>query len=186
MFLKFPVKNLLGKLFSVIFLVLSLLLLVLACFQFYLGMAAQKELINIFVQSINTTIISLAIFELGIGISKEYAAAEDEENIFQVIRRTITRFVGTVCIALVLESLIMIIKYSQLDLAGNLYYPVAILTGTSVLLLSLGVFLHFTRDEGRDRSHRVEAPIWSVPAARWRTPRCEVPAAAAGVDKRHH
>src|SRR5690554_7189727 len=65
--------------------------------------------------------------ELGLGMGKEYTSDDGEENVFLNIRRTITRFVGTVCIALVLEALIMIIKYSQFDLAGNLYYPVAII-----------------------------------------------------------
>jgi len=41
--------------------------------------------------------------------------------------------------------LIMIIKYSQFDLAGNLYYPVAIIVGCAFLLLSLGAFLALTR-----------------------------------------
>lgn len=49
-----------------------------------------------------------------------------------------------VCVALVLEGLIMVIKYSQLDLAGNLYYPVAIIASASILLLSLGGFLKLT------------------------------------------
>ena len=40
-----------------------------------------------------------------------------------------------------LEGLIMIIKYSQLDLAGNLYYPVAIIVSTALLLAALGLFL---------------------------------------------
>ena len=39
----------------------------------------------------------------------------------------------------------MIIKYSQLDLAGNLYYPVAILLACAFLLLALGAFLALTR-----------------------------------------
>lgn len=55
------------------------------------------------------------------------------------------RFIGTVCVALSLEGLIMVIKYSQLDMAGNLYYPVAIISSTALLLTSLGLFLHFTR-----------------------------------------
>jgi hypothetical protein len=67
------------------------------------------------------------------------------------VRRTIARFVGTVCIALVLESLIMIIKYSQLDLAGNLFYPVAIMVGASVLLMGMGVFLFLTRADAHGR-----------------------------------
>ncbi|MDW7772149.1 MAG: hypothetical protein SCH71_04580 [Desulfobulbaceae bacterium] len=84
------------------------------------------------------------MFELGVGVGKEYTVANDGENIFENMRRTITRFVGTVCIALVLESLIMIIKYSQLDLAGNLYYPVSILISCSLLLIALGLFLKLT------------------------------------------
>ncbi|MEJ6077071.1 hypothetical protein MT391_00770 [Vibrio sp. 1-Bac 57] len=46
--------------------------------------------------------------------------------------------------ALSLEGLIMVIKYSQLDLAGNLYYPVAIITSTALLLSSLALFLYLT------------------------------------------
>ena len=91
-------------------------------------------------------VISLAMYELGIGVGKEFTVEDEGECIFQNMRRTITRFVGTVCIALVLESLIMIIKYSQLELAGNLYYPVAILSSCSFLLIALGLFLKLTSD----------------------------------------
>jgi hypothetical protein len=35
----------------------------------------------------------------------------------------------------------MVIKYSQQDLAGFLYYPVAIIASASFLLMSLGVFI---------------------------------------------
>ena len=62
------------------------------------------------------------------------------------------RFIGTVCVALSLEGLkawrleglIMVIKYSQLELAGNLYYPVAIIVSTALLLSSLGLFIFLT------------------------------------------
>jgi hypothetical protein len=53
----------------------------------------------------------------------------------------VTRFASIVFVALVLESLIMVIKYSQQDLAGFLYYPVAIIASASFLLMSLGVFI---------------------------------------------
>lgn len=138
-------KTAVGLMFSLVFLTIALLLTALACVQFQSGLAAGKELINIFIQSINTLIISLALFELGLGIGKEYAVHDEEQNTYALVRRTIARFVGTVCIALVLESLIMIIKYSQLDLAGNLYYPVGIMAGASVLLMGMGLFLHLTR-----------------------------------------
>lgn len=116
------------------------------------------------IKGINTAIIALAAFEVGMGIGKEYGTPETEGNLYRVVRRTITRFVGLVCIALVLEALIMVIKYSQLELAGNLGYPVAILGGASALLLALGGFLALSRRDGLpSRAQPDEGP---GPAAR--------------------
>jgi len=138
-------KVILAFLFSSLFHVISLILITYSVYIFTQGLYANEhDLISLIVKSINTLIISLAMYELGVGVGKEYTKEEKGESIFQNIRRTITRFVGTVCIALVLESLIMIIKYSQLELAGNLYYPVAIIISCSLLLASLGLFLKLT------------------------------------------
>ena len=57
-----------GLMFSGVLLGVSLLLTLLAAGQFFIGLKEGKELINLFVQGINTVIISLAVFELGIGI----------------------------------------------------------------------------------------------------------------------
>lgn len=133
-------------LFSALFHCLAVMLVGWSLWSFIDGaLQADTEFVTLVIKSINSLVIALAMYELGLGVSKEYTAEEAGENIFQNIRRTISRFVGTVCIALVLEALIMIIKYSQLDLAGNLYYPVAILVACALLLLSLGGFLALTR-----------------------------------------
>jgi len=155
--------------FSSTLLTIAVLLTGLAGFHTYESVLQGKELMTIFINAINTIIISLAIFELGIGVGKEYATDDEEQNSYIVIRRTIARFVGTVSIALVLESLIMIIKYSQLELAGNLYYPVGILSGASILLIGMGIFLHLTR---RDCEGTATMPLPSVqtPVARGEKP----------------
>jgi hypothetical protein len=139
-------KKVVGTLFSVIFHALSILLIISASYNFADYMInPQGDFMSTVIKSINTFVISLAMFELGAGISKEYSSSDEEENTYSNTRRIITRFVGTVCIALVLEALIMIIKYSQLELAGNLYYPVGILFGSSFLLIALGAFLWLTK-----------------------------------------
>lgn len=140
------VKSAMAFLFSSLFLLLSLVLVVASVYQFMSTVFDEStDLISVTIKSINILVISLAMYELGVGVGKEYINCEHGDNIFFNIRRTITRFVGTVCIAVVLEALIMIIKYSQLDMAGNLFYPVAIMLGGGVLLASLGVFLSMTR-----------------------------------------
>ncbi|MDD5269530.1 MAG: hypothetical protein PHO08_20890 [Methylococcales bacterium] len=139
-------KKIMGIIFSVIFHALSILLVFLASYNFVdYASNPQGDFTSTVIQSINTFVIALAMFELGAGINKEYSSSDNEENIYFNIRRIITRFVGTVCIALVLEALIMIIKYSQLELAGNLYYPVGILFGSGFLLMALGIFLWLTK-----------------------------------------
>lgn len=140
------VKHLMAQAFSFLFLTLSMSLAGMAVYHFVMAFTTEASLANGLIKTINFAVVSLAIFELGIGISKEYTSSSDEleDNIFATVRRSITRFVAVVCVALVLEGLIMVIKYSQLDLAGNLYYPVAIIASASILLLSLGGFLKLT------------------------------------------
>ncbi len=139
-------KILMAMLFSALFLILALSMGVLAAYQFVtVDYQDADTLVSGIIRAINTAVISLATFELGIGIGKEYAISEEGQSLLSVVRRTVTRFISVVAISLALEGLIMVIKYSQLDLAGNLFYPVAIIASASLLLMALGVFLFLTR-----------------------------------------
>lgn len=139
-------RALLAILFSVLFMVLSVAFAALAVKEFVAAFTLASGLTGGLIASINAAVISLAAFELGFNVGKEYIQ-ESDEDIFAAVRRSIARFVGVVCIALVLEGLIMVIKYSQLELAGNLGYPVAVIGSASLLLIALGLFLFLTRPE---------------------------------------
>jgi len=143
----FDTKVIMARTFSSFFLMLSLTLAGIATYDFIISFFTLGDaMANGLVKAVNIAVISLAIFELGIGINKEYMSEKDDHgnNIYATVRRSITRFVTVVCVALVLEGLIMVIKYSQMDMAGNLGYPVAIISSASILLLSLGGFLKLT------------------------------------------
>ncbi len=139
------IKYLMARIFYFLFMLLSITLGGLAIYEFIHSFSSVESLANGLIKTINIAVVSLAIFELGVGIGKEYSDEEHEQgDIYSSVRRSITRFVAVVCTALVLEGLIMVIKYSQLELAGNLSYPVAIIASASLLLLSLGGFLKLT------------------------------------------
>lgn len=141
-------KFLMARVFASFFFGVAVVLIGLIGYQFTHGLFAGNDMVATLLATISKAVVALAAFELGLGISREYPADRDEEeNVYSNVRRTTTRFFGVVSIALVLEALIMVIKYSQLELAGNLYYPVAIICGASVLMVSLGAFLHLTRAE---------------------------------------
>ncbi|HEM47439.1 MAG TPA: hypothetical protein ENO23_10400 [Alphaproteobacteria bacterium] len=124
-----------------------MLLIGLMGYQFIAGILGGEEIVMLLLATISKAVVALATFELGLGIGREYPAHEREGNGCSNVRRTTTRFFGVVSIALVLEALIMVIKYSQLELAGNLHYPVAIIAGASLLMVSRGIFVHLTRPE---------------------------------------
>lgn len=149
-------KNLLGRTLSIMFFIIAVSLALLAGFEFLNAIVTlhDKELINGIVRAINTAFIALATFELGIGIDKEYSGPGNGDEVYPAVRRMVTRFVSITCIALVLEALILVIKYSQLEMAGNIPYPVAVMAGASMLLIGLGVFMHFTRADVTERIHQ--------------------------------
>lgn len=99
-----------------------------------------EDITQIIVKIVNASVIAMAVYEVALVIGKEYGA-EADHDVIVMLRRTLPRFIGTVCVALSLEGLMMIIKYSQLDMAGNLYYPGAIIVSAALLLMALGVFL---------------------------------------------
>lgn len=139
----FSIQKIFAKTFAYIFFTLSAAI-VLSTFTTALGNILDgSEITTVIIQMVNTSIIAIAVFELAIVIDKEYGD-DNGHDVVDMLRRTLPRFIGTVCVALSLEGLIMVIKYSQLDLAGNLYYPVAIVSSAAFLLMALGVFLKFS------------------------------------------
>ncbi len=137
-------RQIMAVVFSFIFFALSVVLSGITIQAMAEGAFGSMQLIEAFLKAINMAVISLATFELGLVVIKEYGGKDDDGHIVVVLRRTLPRFVSIVCIALVLEGLLMVIKYSQLDLAGNLYYPVAIIISAALLLMGLGVFLRLS------------------------------------------
>ncbi len=143
--------------FMLIFFILAIALSGIAIQSLYQSLLGDISLIEGLLKAINMAVISLATYELGLVVQREYGGKHKSDDIAIVLRRTLPRFVSIVCVALVLEGLLMVIKYSQLDLAGNLYYPVAIISSTALLLTALGIFLRFT--EPRPRSSDAERLI---------------------------
>ncbi|MEP7703862.1 hypothetical protein [Paraglaciecola sp. 25GB23A] len=140
------IRKIFAKILTVIFFGLAVVIVCSLLFNVVEGLLSKENVTQVFLGSINTGIIALAVFELAFIINKEYSGSieNDDKDAISSLRETLPRFIGTVCVALSLEGLIMVIKYSQLDLAGNLYYPVAIIMSTAFLLTALGLFIYLT------------------------------------------
>jgi hypothetical protein len=80
-------KRLMAATFSALFLTLSISLSGMAVYQFAQSFVGEESLANGIVKSINIAVVSLAIFELGVGIGKEYTNEDEDENIYRSVRR---------------------------------------------------------------------------------------------------
>lgn len=145
--INFSLRAIFAGLFSSIFFGLSAVMMISILFVVVEDIKNGVDVMQVMIKVINTGVIALAVFELAMVISKEYGSANEDHDVAVMLKRTLPRFIGTVCIALALEALIMVIKYSQLELAGNLYYPVAIIISTALLLSALGIFLKLAGDD---------------------------------------
>lgn len=140
------IRKVFAKVLTLIFFGLAVVIVLSLLFDVVEGILNKANITEVLLSSINSGIIALAVFELALIINKEYALPIEDvkKDAIDSLRGTLPRFIGTVCVALSLEGLIMVIKYSQLDLAGNLYYPVAIIISTALLLSALGLFVYLT------------------------------------------
>ena len=130
--------------FALLFLALSVAFAVLALMDFVAPIFNGENLMDGLVKGLHTGVVALAVYELAQIVHQEYEHEGKPHNVMSRIRRGVARFGSVVVVALVLESLIMVIKYSQKDLAGYLYYPAAIICSAALLLTALGLFARLT------------------------------------------
>jgi len=127
--------------FALFFLSFALMFATSAVIEFLKPILSDGDLASGLVKGLHMGVVALAVYELAQVVHQEYDKSGKAANAIRRLRRGVTRFASVVFVALVLESLIMVIKYSQQDLAGFLYYPVAIIASASLLLIALGVFI---------------------------------------------
>ena len=151
------VPRLLVPLFALFFLSFALLYASSAIIEFIKPILSEGDLTGGLVKGLHMGVVALAVYELAQVVHQEYDKSGKPTDAVRRIRRGVTRFASIVFVALVLESLIMVIKYSQQDLAGFLYYPTAIIASASLLLISLGVFIKLS-DSVRLDDGEADAP----------------------------
>jgi hypothetical protein len=135
------IPRLLVPTFTLFFLAFAMLYATSAVAELARAAWSGGDLADGLLQGLHMGVVALAVYELPQVLQEEYDPDGEPVDAIRCIRRSVTRFASVVFVALVLESLIMVIQYSQQDLAGFLYYPVAVIGSAAVLLAALGIFI---------------------------------------------
>ena len=88
--------------------------------------------------------LSLAIFDLSKTLIEEEILGRHKEHSISGPHKTMVRFLGSIIIALSIEALMLVFKFAITD-PDKLIYAIFIMGGVSLLLISLAVYIKFTK-----------------------------------------
>jgi len=93
--------------------------------------------------------LSLAIFDLVKAIFEEEVLGKEKKAGAGQGHQTMVRFLGSIIIALSIEALMLVFKFALTD-PIKLQYAVYLITGVAILLISLSLYMKFSREEIKD------------------------------------
>ena len=88
--------------------------------------------------------LALAIFDLSKTLIEEEILGRNKEHNISGPHKTMVRFLGSIIIALSIEALMLVFKFAITD-PDKLMYAMYIIGGVSLLLVSLAVYIKFTK-----------------------------------------
>lgn len=106
-------------------------------------------------ESIGYVVIAVAVFDVAKYFIEEEVIRGREMRLPSEARRSLTKFVSTIAIAVFIEGLVMVFRQGGQDIALILY-PVAILCTAILIILGLGLYQRLSADveqqvEAQDR-----------------------------------
>ena len=88
--------------------------------------------------------LSLAIFDLSKTLIEEEILGRHKEHSISGPHKTMVRLLGSIIIALSIEALMLVFKFAIID-PNKLIYAMYIIAGVATLLVSLAVYIKFTK-----------------------------------------
>jgi hypothetical protein len=96
-------------------------------------------------ESIGYVVIAMAVFDVAKYFVEEEVIRAREMRLASEARRSLTKFVSTIAIAVFIEGLVLVFRQSSQDI-GLVLYPAAILFTGVVILLGLGLYQRLSAD----------------------------------------
>lgn len=103
------------------------------------GMASWKDAGGVLLSAIGYVVIAMAVFDVAKYFIEEEVIRGRELREAAEARRSLTKFVSTIAIAVFIEGLVIVFQASKDDLPTMLY-PTALLLTATLIVVGLGVF----------------------------------------------
>lgn len=124
---------------SVVLMIFALILVATGPVSLIHAVITSQPFVTSMVNSLSSLILSIAVFDVARYVYDEEVKRGREMRKAAETRRSITKFITVIIIAVLMDALVALSKAAQGELS-QLVYPVVLIGGGVALLLSLGIF----------------------------------------------
>ena len=157
MVLPSSVDSLFGQFSKVVYTAFSIALAMVALLLFLKGISSFFSLglnfntidINEMFKATILLTLSLAIFDLVKAIFEEEVLGKEKHDSSSHGHQTMIRFLGSIIIALSIESLMLVFKFALTD-PSKLIYAVSLIGGVTALMIGLSIYIKFNKVDKKD------------------------------------
>jgi Ni,Fe-hydrogenase I cytochrome b subunit len=145
---------------GLVLIILALALVGFAIVDLYHGAASTRAdfadaLLGAIGYAIGYVVIAVAVFDVAKYFIEEEVIRAREMRIAAEARRSLTKFIGTISIAVFIEALVLVVRVGKQDLA-NMFYPTLLLLTAILIVVGLGLYQRLSveieqRDEGKGK-----------------------------------
>src|SRR5919112_6427268 len=119
--------------------------------------APEQDIGRALLDSVGYTVIAIAVFEVAKYILEEEVLDPTEMRHTGEARRSITKFVSTIIIAVFLEALVAVFQTSKGQDLSMMLYPTILLFGAVALIVGLGAYQRLSASAEREVRSSPEA-----------------------------
>jgi hypothetical protein len=138
-----------------ILMLLAVVLAIDALMQFAMALWSGTSVGIPALTGIGYVVVAIAVFDVAKYLIEEEVVRGREMRVASETRKSLTRFISTIAIAIFLESLVTIFRVSQSEVEKLVYPTLLLLTGI-LLVLGLGIFQRLSATVEQEVEHGSE------------------------------
>jgi hypothetical protein len=124
---------------SIIFAVFSIALIVFAISEVLNSLDQREDLLLVILHSVGLVVVSVAVFDVAKFLMEEQVLRKGEVRTPEESKKTLTKFMTIIAIAVSLEALVFIFAAGKSDMT-TLIYPTLLLLGAVAIVVGLGYY----------------------------------------------
>lgn len=135
----FGVASVIYSIVSLTLALISLAMVAYAVWEVWTAIATNTAIIHKILDAIGLIVVAVAVFDVAKYLMEEEVLRDRELRSAREARRTLTKFLVIITIAVNLEALVFIFGAGSTDVS-TLLYPTALLVAGTLMVVGLGIF----------------------------------------------